>query len=35
MSVLRLVLGDQLNPRHSWFAVVDPDAVIVFMEVRQ
>ena len=35
MSVLRLVLGDQLNPRHSWFAVVDPDAVIVLMEVRQ
>jgi len=35
MSVLRLVLGDQLNPRHSWFASVDPDAVIVFMEVRQ
>ena len=35
MSVLRLVLGDQLNPRHSWFAAVDRDAVIVFMEVRQ
>ena len=35
MSVLRLVLGDQLNPRHSWFIAVDPDAVIVLMEVRQ
>lgn len=35
MSVLRLVLGDQLNPRHSWFKTFDPEAVIVFMEVRQ
>ena len=35
MTTLRLVLGDQLNPRHSWFETVDPDTVYVFMEVRQ
>ena len=32
---LRLVLGDQLNPGHSWFAQVDPQVVYVLMEVRQ
>ena len=32
---LRLVLGDQLNPGHSWFRTVDPRVVHVFMEVRQ
>ena len=32
---LRLVLGDQLNPDHSWFAQVDPQVVYVLMEVRQ
>ena len=31
---LRLVLGDQLNPLHSWFAQVRPDVVYVLMEVR-
>ncbi len=31
---LRLVLGDQLSPLHSWFAQVRPDVVYVFMEVR-
>lgn len=35
MTVLRLLLGDQLNPMHSWFHRVDPDAVHVLMEVRQ
>lgn len=32
---LRLVLGDQLNPGHSWFDVVDAQVVYVLMEVRQ
>ena len=32
--LLRLVLGDQLNPRHSWFERVDPHVVHVLMEVR-
>jgi len=32
---LRLILGDQLNPLHSWFAQVDPQVVYVLMEVRQ
>ncbi len=32
---LRLVLGDQLNPRHSWFAAPRDDVVVVLMELRQ
>lgn len=32
---LRLILGDQLNPTHSWFQTVDPQVVYVLMEVRQ
>ena len=32
---LRLVLGDQLNPEHSWFQTTDPQVVYVLMEVRQ
>ncbi|MHB8950734.1 MAG: cryptochrome/photolyase family protein [Rhodoferax sp.] len=32
---LRLILGDQLNPQHSWFATVRPDVVYVLMEMRQ
>jgi deoxyribodipyrimidine photolyase-related protein len=32
---LRLLLGDQLNARHSWFAEVVPDVVYVLMELRQ
>ncbi len=35
MTTLRLILGDQLNPSHSWFQQVDPDVVHVLMEVRQ
>ena len=35
MTTLKLVLGDQLNPNHSWFADADPEAIIVFMEVHQ
>ena len=31
---LRLVLGDQLSPQHSWFAEVRADVVYVLMEVR-
>lgn len=34
-SGLRLILGDQLNPQHSWFSVVSNDVVYVLMEVRQ
>ncbi|WP_296490961.1 cryptochrome/photolyase family protein [Rhodoferax sp.] len=32
---LRLILGDQLNPRHSWFATVRPEVIYVLMEIRQ
>ena len=35
MTSVRLVLGDQLNPLHSWFEAVDANVVFVFMEVRQ
>lgn len=34
MTRLRLILGDQLNPVHSWFADLDADTVYVLMEVR-
>ena len=30
---IRLVLGDQLNHRHSWFAHVSPDVTYVLMEI--
>ena len=32
---LRLILGDQLNPLHSWFATVDNSVIYVLMELRQ
>ncbi|MDX5363961.1 MAG: cryptochrome/photolyase family protein, partial [Pseudazoarcus pumilus] len=35
MTTLRLILGDQLNPQHSWFATPHDDVVYVLMEVRQ
>ncbi len=35
MTTLRLILGDQLNPCHSWFATPAPDVVHVMMELRQ
>lgn len=35
MKTLRLILGDQLNPQHSWFAKPDPAVLHVMMEVRQ
>ena len=31
---LRLLLGDQLSPQHSWFSTVDRSVVYVLMEVR-
>jgi deoxyribodipyrimidine photolyase-related protein len=31
---LRLILGDQLNPLHSWFGAVRADVLYVLMEVR-
>jgi deoxyribodipyrimidine photolyase-related protein len=34
-STLRLILGDQLNPLHSWFAAVDDSVIYVLMELRQ
>ncbi len=34
-STLRLVLGDQLNPLHSWFTAVDDNIIYVLMELRQ
>jgi len=32
---IRLILGDQLNPRHHWFENTDPGVLYVLMEVRQ
>jgi deoxyribodipyrimidine photolyase-related protein len=32
---LRMILGDQLNPLHSWFTLVDDGVVYVLMELRQ
>ena len=34
-NTLRLILGDQLNPLHSWFTAVDDSVVYVLMELRQ
>ncbi len=34
-NTLRLILGDQLNPLHSWFKAVDDSVVYVLMELRQ
>ncbi|MGF1635599.1 MAG: cryptochrome/photolyase family protein [Cyclobacteriaceae bacterium] len=33
MKTLRLILGDQLNHQHSWFARVDPDMLYCMMEI--
>jgi len=35
MTTLRLILGDQLNPAHSWFNEVTPAVHYTLMEVRQ
>lgn len=32
---LRLILGDQLNPQHSWFNEVNPEVRYVFFELTQ
>lgn len=32
-TTLRLILGDQLNLRHSWLKKIDDDIVYVLMEV--
>jgi deoxyribodipyrimidine photolyase-related protein len=32
---LRMILGDQLNPLHSWFSAVDNNVTYVLMELRQ
>ena len=34
-GILRLILGDQLDPQHPWFAERDPDVHYVLMEIRQ
>ena len=34
-TTVRLVLGDQLNPQHSWFREVRGDVLYLMMEVRQ
>jgi len=35
MKILRLILGDQLNPNHSWFKNIDDEIIYVLMEVKQ
>ncbi len=35
MKKLRLILGDQLNPQHTWFKRVDSDVLYVMMEIKQ
>lgn len=35
MKVLRLILGDQLNPKHSWFNEVDDSTTYLMAEMRQ
>lgn len=35
MKKLRLVLGDQLNQKHSWFTTVDEDVTYLMAEMRQ
>jgi deoxyribodipyrimidine photolyase-related protein len=32
---LRLILGDQLDPQHAWYADISPEVVYVMMELRQ
>jgi deoxyribodipyrimidine photolyase-related protein len=35
MKTLRLILGDQLNQKHSWFQTVDNDVIYIMAEMRQ
>ena len=30
----RIILGDQLNPNHSWFKVIDTEITYVFIECK-
>lgn len=32
--ILRLILGDQLNSKHTWFKKVEPNVTYVLMEIR-
>ncbi|SIS51149.1 cryptochrome/photolyase family protein [Belliella pelovolcani] len=34
-KTLRLILGDQLNQKHSWFGEVDSDVTYLLMEMKQ
>jgi len=34
-KILRLILGDQLNEKHSWFQKPDPAVTYAMMEIRQ
>ena len=34
-KILRLILGDQLNERHSWFQKIHDNVTYVLMEIRQ
>jgi len=34
-TILRLILGDQLSPNHTWFSSVSSEVLYVMMEVRQ
>ncbi|TDQ16990.1 deoxyribodipyrimidine photolyase-related protein [Algoriphagus boseongensis] len=34
-KTLRLILGDQLNSKHSWFTEIDPNVTYLMMEMRQ
>jgi len=33
--IIRLIFGDQLNAKHSWFSAINPNVLYVMMEVRQ
>lgn len=35
MTRIRLILGDQLNPQHSWFRDIDNNTVYLMAEIRQ
>ena len=35
MKILRLILGDQLNLSHSWFAKKDDNVIYTMMEIKQ
>ena len=33
MKTLRLLLGDQLNKKHSWFKQIDHNVIYLMMEI--